>query len=120
MSCHFGFNKNALDAIERALADKDEEDKLVVLSFDEVKITPSLKFNLETLAFDEYVKLDDDPLLNRDELSTTAKDVEPRINSQPTLADNALVYMARPLKHNWVQPFAVSSFQWCRIWKRYL
>ena len=43
MSCHFGFDKFALDEIEKALEGKREEDRLVVLSFNEVSIKTSFQ-----------------------------------------------------------------------------
>lgn len=110
MSCHFGFNKFALDEIEMALEGKSEENRLVVLSFDEVSITPSLKFNSETLEFDGFVNHGNDPLLNREELFNNRRedaenDIEPVLGESPKLADHALVYMIRPFKDNWIMPF---------------
>lgn len=112
MSCHFGFNSFALDAIEKNLADKRDDEKIVVISFDEVAITPSLKFNLESLAYDGFVNLSDDPFENRDEVTNYTYNREsdtpdPKIIPMPQLADHGLVFMARPLKDSWVMPFAV-------------
>lgn len=112
MICHFGFNSFALDAIEKNFAGKRDDEKLVVISFDEVSITPSLKFNKESLAFDGFVNLSDDPFENRDEvtnytLNNDTDPPDPKIIQTPQLADHALVYLVRPLKDRWVQPFAV-------------
>lgn len=110
MSCHFGFNAVVLDAIEQILAGESYNKKLVVSSYDEVSITPSLTFNTEFLSFDGFVKLQDDPVLNIHDLSDQieeSSEVVPEVDDQVPLADHALVFMVRPLMKKWVQPFGV-------------
>lgn len=101
MSCHFGFNPEALEAIIKAMVDKRPEDRQVVLCFDEMFITPSLQFNTEFLAFDGFIKLFDNPLENRRKGEMEFNDDEnTSINGRykvPSLADNVLVFMCRPL-----------------------
>lgn len=112
MSCHFAFNQVALDAVEKILSGESDAKKLVVISFDEVAITPSLTFNTESLAFDGFVKVQDDPVLNRHELDTNdqndgSEELLPKIDQNTPLADHALVFMVRPILAKWVQPFGV-------------
>lgn len=51
-------------------------------------------------------------MLNREDLlkerlEGNESEIEPVISASPVLADHALVYMVRPLKDNWIMPFAV-------------
>lgn len=112
MSCHFVFNQVALDAVEKILSGESDAKKLVVISFDEIAITPSLTFNTESLAFDGFVKVQDDPVLNRHELDTNdqndgSEELLPKIDQNTPLADHALVFMVRPILAKLVQPFGV-------------
>ena len=113
MSCHFGFNVAALEAINKALEMKRIEDRVLILCFDEMCVTASLNFNAESLAFDGFVKLSDDPIPKRENLEILELDEERHepLNEKkskiPQLADHALVFMCRPLVDQWVQPFGV-------------
>jgi hypothetical protein len=115
MSCHFGFNSVALQAMGKVLEGKSLKDRLVVISMDEVAMLPSLEFNTESLVFDGFTRLKDDPVLNREELLERLGGSEAENNENPevkmsenvTLADHCLVFMVRPLLDKWIQPFGV-------------
>ncbi|KAI9550266.1 hypothetical protein GHT06_006341 [Daphnia sinensis] len=111
VSCHFGFNTAALKAVEKIVEGKSGKDLSVILTFDEIALTPQPNFNQESLAIDGFVNLSIDPVYNRDEMEhhdeVDASRPEPNISETPVLADHALVFMVRPLLSNWVQPFGV-------------
>jgi len=111
VSCHFGFNTAALQAIETIMEGKCGRDLSVIVSFDEVALTPQPNFNQESLAIDGFVNLSVDPVYNRDEMDhhdeAEGPRLEPEISDTPVLADHALVFMVRPLLASWVQPFGV-------------
>lgn len=124
MSCHFGFNSMAFEAIKTAMEDKADWERIIILMFDEIAIQAGLEYNCESLAFDGFTKQDDDPIINResiaiaeDEESTTGESKNhpsPILNKNLTaasLADHALVFMVRTISKtkasNWIQPCGV-------------
>lgn len=52
MSCKFGFNKMALEAVEKMLSKCTAAERLGVLTFDEIKIAENLQFNSQSFSFD--------------------------------------------------------------------
>ena len=91
MSSEFGFNKQALEAIQRTLRGKSDAQKLGVVCFDEFSIKEDMSFNTQTFRFEGFASLD----------KTNEN------NKNLILADHGLVFMFRPLLDNWVQPIAV-------------
>ena len=122
MSCHFGFNQMAFDAMKRSMEDKPDSERSVVLSFDELAIQAGLQFNCESLAFDGFTKHDDDPIINRESIemaeekssydgsSNSPMPIVKKDISTSSLADHGLVFMLRTInstKSNWIQPCGV-------------
>lgn len=116
MSSHLGFNAAAVEAIHEEVASKKGLDRMIVLSFDEMSIQASLSYNCETFAFDGFTKLSDDPVYTGNGLrgqnrkkQENEKDTREAIvdDVREYLADHALIFMARSLTSNWVQPFGV-------------
>lgn len=112
ISCHFGFNKFALDAIKKMMDQFDDpEDCWGVLSLDEIAIGEDLDFNTQSHNFDGFVHLEPDapesctPTRMDEDEDTAVKRGKIDIHN---LADHALVIMYRPLFSNWVQP--IGSF----------
>ena len=68
MSCHFGFNDLALDAIEKALEGKGPNDCFGSLMWDEIATTQDVMFNTQSFQFDGFVETDEEDLnINVDE-----------------------------------------------------
>nr|CAH0105887.1 unnamed protein product [Daphnia galeata] len=67
VSCHFGFNTAALKAVEKIVEGKSGKDLSVILTFDEIALTPQPNFTQESLAIDGFVNLSI-PVYNRDEM----------------------------------------------------
>lgn len=119
MSCHFGFNSVALEAIGKMLHGKSAEESNLVLCMDEMAMQAALEYNTESLTFDGFTRLKDDPIQNRAELQEDEADWDEDNPTEPkeaclkkdfdvsALADHALVFMCRPLLASWVQPFGV-------------
>lgn len=57
MSCKFGFNKMALEAIEKMLSKCRATERLGVLTFDEIQIAENFQFSSQSFAFDRRVDL---------------------------------------------------------------
>ena len=121
MSCHFGFNNMAFDAIKRAMEDKPLSERCIILSFDEMAIQAALEFNTESLAFDGFTRTSDDPISNRESISMAEEELSDECLHNPapvfkknvtveSLADHALFFMLRTInktKANWIQPCGV-------------
>lgn len=134
LSCHFGFNDMALEAIGKAFANMPEKDRLGSLSFDEIAIMEEITFNEKDFCFDGFVNCpeygldkDDDDECESDEDDDEVEEIiieEGNVSSETEAssdnkkpidatenpaANHALVLMFRPLKEDltWVQPLAV-------------
>ena len=89
---NYGVNGNAINAIKEAYAnEKDENKRLGILIFDEVKLREDIRFNSSTLKIDGFVDLGD----------------ETPDSNKNILANHALVFMFVPLLCNWIQPVAI-------------
>lgn len=105
MSTTFGFNEFALEAIEKALKDLPLEDRFGSLIWDEMKCTEEFVFDPKSHQFDGHIQLDNivDTVVDHDhDYAGSAKQ-----QKLGPLADHALVFIFRPLKAKWIQPFAV-------------
>ncbi len=57
MSCHFGFNSVALEAIGKMLHGKSAEECNLLICMDEVAMQAALEYNTKSLAFDGFTRL---------------------------------------------------------------
>lgn len=115
MSNNFGFSETALEAIEKLLDGKNLEEKVGVLSMDEMKVTETFDFDRQSLNFHGFVHLDPDSSSSMF-ICPTEEDEEEEEDSASTfdgpksikdLADHALVFMFRTLLGPYVQPFGM-------------
>lgn len=115
MACHFGFPPLFLEAVEGNLHGKSDHERAVIVVFDEMSVQANVDFNTESLAFDGFVRLEDDYVINRSAVRTGQQDdpdlvQEPKLKGDVTekdLADHALVFTVRSLWSRWIQPFGV-------------
>lgn len=108
ISCKFGFNKMALEAIEKMLSKCSATERLGVLTFDEIKIAENFQFSSQSFAFDGRVDLGHiAEEIDENEENTDKNEENTDKNLDKELADHAVVFMFRSLLGNWVQPFAV-------------
>lgn len=125
MAPSFGFSQFALDAMRKVFQGLGTsiDQQVGVLTLDEVKITQTLDFNTQFHQFDGFAHLDPNfssemfiPPEEEDE-----EEESPTSLTTKHLADHALVFMFRPLKGNWVQPFgafaSVSAASGEQLWK---
>ena len=98
MSCHFGFNEFALNALEKVFAGMPLNKRFVSLMWDEITIAPDLTFNSSTFQFEGFL-----PTIESFLSSAEDKD---DIQTEK-LTDHALVFVIRPYMSSWVLPIAV-------------
>ena len=92
LKCSYGVNKHALTAISNYFQnEKDDNKRLGIVIFDEVKLREEIRFNSSSLKLDGFVDLGD----------LTPED------KKNACANHALVFMFIPLLHNWIQPVAI-------------
>lgn len=93
MPCTFGLNDYALEAISKNLDKLPKQLRYGSFCWDEFAIQEDLTFNSKKLEFDGFVDYGDDGLNIRDK-------------HHGKLADHALVFIFRPYRFGWIQPFA--------------
>lgn len=93
--CRFGFNDLALTSIKNALQGRPSSCRWGQLIFDEIKIKKDISFDKGTLEHHGIVDF--------------GNDIKAKIKSG--IADHVLVFMFRPYRCKWVQPFACFASQ---------
>ena len=93
MPCTFGFNGFALDAIRRNLEKLPKSFRLGSFCWDEFAIQEDCSFDSKKMEIDGFVDYGDAGLTIRDKHCGQ-------------LADHAMVFIFRPYRFGWIQPFA--------------
>lgn len=88
--CSFGFNNLALQHIQKALAGLPEEDRWGSFTADEMTVKKDISWDARNLVWRG--------------ISDFGGETKKKVSEG--IADKALVFMFRPYKHAWAQPFA--------------
>lgn len=94
LPCNFGMNDFALSAIKKHLQGLPRSERYGSLVWDEMSIAEDVTFNSQKMQFDGYVDYGEGVHIK---------------NHECQLADKGLIFVFRPYRASWIQPFAVFS-----------
>ena len=90
--CNFGMKDFALSAIQNHLKDLPRSKRYGSFVWDEMSIAEDMTFNAQKLQFDGHVDYGEGFEMNKND---------------GKLADKGLIFVFRPYREPWIQPFAV-------------